>query len=115
MTQENFLLSSIPLNQLNSFIENSIRLALKDNSNTSKTESTELLNINEASSFLSLKKATLYSKVSKGEVPHHKRNGRLYFISSELIEYIKEGKISSNNKIDVDELLSNNKKGLSNE
>ena len=56
-----------------------------------------LLTIEETSEFLHVKKQTLYSYVSKGLIPHHKRAGRLYFLKNELIDWIKSG-----NKRDFD-------------
>ncbi len=52
----------------------------------------QLLTIQEASDFLNLKVPTLYSKVSRNEIPYMKRAKRLYFSKSELMEYIKEGR-----------------------
>lgn len=59
----------------------------------SKTEAPEkFLTIQEAGEFLNLSVHTLYSKVSKGELPVMKRGKRLYFSSVELMEYIKKGR-----------------------
>jgi len=81
------------------------------------TEQAEkLLTIKEASKFLKLSVPTIYSKVSKNELPYMKRSKRLYFSSIELMKYIKEGRKKSNSEIeaDADTYLSNNKKGLNN-
>lgn len=51
----------------------------------------QLLTITETGEFLHVQKQTLYSYVSKGIIPHHKRAGRLYFSKSELIDWIKSG------------------------
>src|SRR5690554_5286899 len=48
--------------------------------------------IEEAATFLGLSKPTIYSKVSKSELPYSKRGKRLYFFKSELLEYLKEGR-----------------------
>ena len=50
-----------------------------------------VLTIEETSSFLHVKKQTLYSYVSKGLIPNHKKAGRLYFLKNELIDWIKSG------------------------
>jgi len=50
-----------------------------------------ILTIEETSEFLHVQKQTLYSYVSKGVIPHHKRAGRLYFLKNELIDWIKSG------------------------
>lgn len=59
----------------------------------------KLFNIHEAAEFLSLTVPTMYSKVSKGELPFMKRSKRLYFSRTELLEYLKGGRIKSNSEI----------------
>ena len=72
--------------------------------------------IQDAAHFLGLTIPTMYSKVSKGEVPVSKRGKRLYFFRSELLEYLKEGRQKSNAEIEVEAetYLLNHKKGLNN-
>jgi excisionase family DNA binding protein len=74
----------------------------------------QLLTIHEAAEFLSLTVPTMYSKVSKGELPVMKRSKRLYFSRTELLEYLKEGRKKSNAEIEQEAkaYLLNNKKGL---
>lgn len=76
----------------------------------------QLLTVQEAAQFLNLTVPTIYSKVSKGELPVMKRSKRLYFSSTELMEYLKEGRKKSNAEIerDAEEYLSNHKKALHN-
>jgi excisionase family DNA binding protein len=61
-----------------------------------KTEPTEqpdkLLTIQEAAEFLNLTVPTVYSKVSKNELPVMKRSKRLYFSRNELLDYLKAGR-----------------------
>ena len=54
--------------------------------------SDKLLTIQQAAEFLNLAVPTLYSKVSKGELPVMKRSKRLYFSRIQLMDYIKEGR-----------------------
>ena len=72
------------------------------------------LNIQEAAEFLTLAVATMYSKVSKGELPVMKRGKRLYFSRTELLEYLKGGRKKSNAEIEQEAIayLSKTKKGL---
>jgi len=74
--------------------------------NKSKQQPTEqpeqLLTIQQAADFLNLKVPTIYSKVSKGELPVMKRSKRLYFSSIQLMEYIKEGRKKSNAEIEAE-------------
>ena len=76
----------------------------------------KLLNVQEAAEFLNLTVPTMYSKVSKGELPVMKRSKRLYFSRTELLEYLKDGRKKSNAEIEQEAkaYLLNNKKGLNN-
>jgi excisionase family DNA binding protein len=98
-------------------IENLItELKNKPNQVEQKAASEQLLTIQEAAQFLNLTVPTIYSKVSKRELPVMKRGKRLYFSSIELMEYLKGGKRKSNAELEDEAkaYLSNNKKGLKN-
>jgi len=84
------------------------------NNNPTTEQPEQLLTIQEAAQFLNLTVPTIYSKVSKGELPVMKRSKRLYFSSTELMEYLKEGRKKSNAEIEqeAEAYLSNNKKAL---
>ena len=72
----------------------------------------QLLTVQEAAQFLNLTVATIYSKVSKSELPVMKRSKRLYFSSTELMEYLKAGRKKSNVEIEQEaEAYLSNKKG----
>ncbi len=58
-----------------------------------------LLTIRETAEFLNLTVPTIYSKVSRNELPFMKKGKRLYFSDKELMQYIKDGKCKS-----IDEL-----------
>lgn len=58
-----------------------------------------LLTVPEAAELLSLSVPTIYSKVSKGEIPFMKRSKRLYFSKQELISYIKQGRKKTNAEV----------------
>lgn len=88
--------------------------------NPSRVEPTDqpeqLLTIQQAAEFLSLSVPTLYTKVSKSELPVMKRGKRLYFSRTELMDYIKDGRKKSNTEIEAEAeaYLSDKKKGLNN-
>jgi excisionase family DNA binding protein len=98
-----------------SSIENLI-LDLKHNPQTVEPtdQPEQLLTIQEAAEFLSLTVPTMYSKVSKREIPCMKRSKRLYFSRTELMEYVKAGRKKSNAEIEqeAEAYLSNTKKAL---
>ena len=80
---------------------------------TAQTE--QLLTIQEAAEFLSLSVPTLYSKVSKNELPVMKRSKRLYFSRTELLDYLKVGRKKSNAEIEQEAKAYLKKKGGNNE
>jgi excisionase family DNA binding protein len=90
------------------------RLLIEKQEQPTPDQPEKLFTVQEAAQFLNLKVATIYSKVSKGELPVMKRSKRLYFSSTELTEYLKEGRKKSNAEIEqeAEAYLSNNKKGL---
>ena len=75
------------------------RLLIEKQEQTPIIPPEQFLTIQEAAEFLSLSVPTLYSKVSKGELPVMKRSKRLYFSRTELMEYIKEGRKKSKAEI----------------
>ena len=52
----------------------------------------KLLTVKEAADFLNLKPQTVYSKVSRNELPVMKRGKHLHFSSVELLKYLKQGR-----------------------
>lgn len=108
---------NVPLSKLEPIFKRWIKEAQTELQPT-KVEPTEqpeqLLTVQEAAQFLNLTVPTIYSKVSKGELPVMKRSKRLYFSSTELMEYIKDGRKKSNAEIEkeANAYLSNNKKAL---
>jgi excisionase family DNA binding protein len=73
----------------------------------------ELLTVQDTANFLSLSVPTVYSLISRGEIPVMKRSKRCYFSRVELINYLKEGRKKTLSEIAVerDEYLSSKKKG----
>jgi len=60
-----------------------------------------LLNIQQAAKFLNLAVPTIYSKVSKRELPSIKCGKKLYFSQTELMDWVKEGKRKSFEEINT--------------
>ena len=61
-----------------------------------------LLNIQETAEFLNLKVATIYGHVHKREIPNNKVGKRLYFVKSDLIEWVKSGKRKTLSELKAD-------------
>lgn len=94
------ILFSLPLERLEPIFIKWIKSALKDmeKEHRQKTDD-ELMTIEDAADFLALTKPTLYSMVSRGEIPYMKRSKRLYFSREDLINYVKQGRRKSNIEI----------------
>jgi len=73
----------------------------------------QLFTVQEVAQFLNLTVPTIYSKVSKGELPVMKRSKRLYFSSIELLKYLKEGRkmLNTDIKAEADEKKKKKKGG----
>jgi len=59
----------------------------------------QFLTVKEAAKYLNLAVPTVYSLVSKGELPYMKRSKRLYFSREDLMSYIRNGRQQSNTEI----------------
>ena len=99
--------------QLTNEVSELKRLIIENQEQTLAEQPEQLLTIKEAAQFLKLTVPTIYSKVSKGELPVMKRGKRLYFSNTELMEYIKEGRKKSNAEIEqeAEAYLTHKKKG----
>lgn len=87
--------------ELQLMINSAVQSALSNLELVNKDEE-QVMTIKEASSFLNLTVPTIYSKVAKRELPVNKQRGRLYFLKSELMEYIKKGRRATNDEINFE-------------
>jgi excisionase family DNA binding protein len=112
---ENLTFDLLPqaVTQLTNEVSDLKRLIIKNQENTPTEQLEQLLTIQEAAEFLKLTVPTIYSKVSKGELPVMKRSKRLYFSSTELMEYLKGGRKKSNAEIEqeAEAYMSTKEKG----
>ena len=68
---------------------NSIKISLAANP---PEQNDQLLTVDQAATFLTLAKPTIYAMLSRGELPNMKRGKRCYFQKSDLLEYLKAGR-----------------------
>ncbi|MBT2620609.1 helix-turn-helix domain-containing protein [Chryseobacterium sp. ISL-6] len=66
-------------------------------------DSKDFLNIREASQLINLTVSTIYSKVSRREIPVCKKGKQLYFSKKELLDWIMDGRRKT--RTDYDQLL----------
>jgi excisionase family DNA binding protein len=90
-----FTFDQIPLmmNKIHDKLEHLEKLILRI-SNT-KEDKEDILNIEEASKLLNLSVSTIYSKVSRREIPVNKQGKRIYFYRHELMQWIKSGRVKT--------------------
>lgn len=113
---ENLTFENLPteVHLLSEKLDNIEKLLLQQNKQQQPDPQDQFLTVVETAKFLNLTVPTIYSKVSRGELPVMKQGKRLYFSQADLIEYVKRGKKLSNYEIEAqaEKYLSNNKKGL---
>jgi excisionase family DNA binding protein len=110
----NIIFSSFKEDELESFIENSVYKAFKNlnSNNIEKKDAEQFMSVREAAELLCLRVPTLYSLVSKSQIPYHKRAKRLYFSKQELINWIKTGRKKTISEIEAEaatQLITKNK------
>ncbi len=63
-------------------------------------ENTKLLTVFEAAEFLKISTSSLYKLIGRGAIPNYKPNGgKVYFIQSELIEWIFASRRSTTDEL----------------
>ncbi len=60
------------------------------------------INLKDGAKFLGVSDAFMYKGVQSGNLPHYKKGGKLYFLKSELLEWVKSGRIKSNIQLSED-------------
>lgn len=117
MTEQNLTFDQLPnaVTMLTKEVSELKRLLIEKQEQAPTEQPEQLLTVQEAAEFLSLTVPTMYSKVSKGELPVMKRSKRLYFSRTELLDYLKDGRKKSNAEIEQEAENYLKKKGGKNE
>lgn len=80
--------------------------------NPSKTSDEDAyLSIEEVTKIIHLSKATIYGLTHQNKIPFLKKGKRLYFLKSEILQWIQTGKQESKSEIEIraNEYLSKNR------
>ena len=80
------------INELVNRITTQLNLSL---SRDKSLQEDEFMTIDELSKFISMTKGSIYGLVHKNTIPYHKK-GKLYFLKSEIMDWIKSGKQETN-------------------
>lgn len=90
-----------------------IKVQLDDYFQSSKSgaKTNTQMSVDEVAEYLSLKRAGIYGLVHKRKIPHAKRGKRLYFEKNAIDEWIKNGKVDTDDDLHkkVSEYLLKNK------
>ena len=95
ITMKPFTFDQIPImmNKLHDKLDHLEKLIIRIS--TTNEDKEHILNIEEASKLLNLSVSTIYSKVSKREIPVNKQGKRIYFYRHELMQWIKSGRVKT--------------------
>ena len=87
--------------ELTKLIESALKKVISElhSTNITQSEPEILLTVQEAAKFLRLSVPTIYTLISKREIPVMKRSKRCYFLKSELIDYLKAGRNKTKREI----------------
>ena len=78
---------------------NSIKISLQS---CTPEQANQLMTVDQAATFLTLAKPTIYAMISRGELPNLKRGKRVYFEKSALLDYLKAGRRKSYQQLSDD-------------
>ncbi|WP_207424996.1 helix-turn-helix domain-containing protein [Pedobacter sp. SYSU D00535] len=67
-----------------------------------ESDEDKIYTVAEAAAFLNLSIHTIYSKVSRQEIPVNKQGKKLYFYKSELIQWIRAGKVKTTAELELE-------------
>lgn len=97
MNPQVYMISDEGIKVLAEKISEKIKKSFEDKISNNESE---FLSIEETAKLIKLAKPTIYGLVHKKAIPHHKKGKRLYFLKSELLEWIKSGKRTSKSDIE---------------
>ena len=98
MNQQIYMLSEEGIKVLAEQITENIKKAM--NPSNSSTEDV-FMNIDETAKLINLAKPSVYGLVHQNRIPFHKIGKRLYFLKSQIIDWLKSGKKESKDEIET--------------
>lgn len=96
-------ITQISASELESIIEGSIKKFLSgQKQEIQKTDTDDLLTVEDTAKFLHLSVPTIYGLIHKGALPVMKRSKRCYFSKKELIDYLRQGRRKTVSEMDAE-------------
>jgi len=93
------ILTTISKKEIKKLIEEAIQKAIPGNLNLTDDQNSSFMDVNQATEFLGIAKATLYGKCCNLLIPHFKKGKKLYFDKAELLDWLKSSKRKTINDI----------------
>ncbi len=111
----NVIFSQININDLGELIGEKVKAAIKNIAPppaTTQQQETPVL-FPRMLEVTGLKERTARAKIAASEIPYYQRGGKLYFFESELIEWVRTGKVKTQKEIseEATTYLQNKKRG----
>mgnify|MGYP006275335853 CR=1 FL=1 len=75
------------------------------------TASKEVMNLDEVSEFTGLSKSHIYKLTSAGKIPHFKQSKHLFFDRKEIIKFLKQNRIKTEEELQDEAKNALNLKG----
>lgn len=79
-------------------------LSPNEGSNFTTNNDGQILKVYEAAKFLDITSSTIYKHTFRREIPHVKKGKRLYFVKSELVDWVKSGRVKTSYEIEQEAL-----------
>lgn len=89
---ENIIFTQLSIPEVRQLFRQELEIFFETKSSAPQKEADQFLTIHQAADFLKLSVATIYGLVSKSQLPVSKKGKRLYFLQSELTQWIKIGR-----------------------
>ena len=89
---ENVIFTQLSIPEVRQLLRQELESFFESKSTQTPDHPDQFLTIQETADFLKLSVPTVYSLVSKSQLPVNKRGKRLYFLKRELSEWIKTGR-----------------------
>jgi excisionase family DNA binding protein len=102
----------MPFSEIINLISDQVAEKVLKNLNPSNFSNEDVfMNIKENGKFIDLSVPTVYGLVHQNKIPFHKKGKRLYFLKSEILEWLKSGKHQTKSELEnqADAYLLKNK------
>ena len=98
------LTTNLSETEFKEFLKAALKEILSEGLDQLKPQEPKPLDINEAAALLKLKITTLYEKTCRKLIPHFKKGNKVYFDKAELLQWIKGGKVKTQEEAESDAL-----------